>query len=444
MRDDTTFETRLADAFGRLAAEAPPMDDDAIARAAIDGDRGGWLSALRRGPFDREALGRPMLRSASMLIVLALILAAIAIVVTQGALRDGPVPPLGHNGQIVFTVQGNSHEAAVTYAMDPDGTDDHSVRTERCPTYSRDGSALAFVSYVGSATLIARHAEGGPIGTVLFVDDPTTAVTWALSPDGTRVAWFKPDPSGDTESQELWVAPTDGGPGVRIVPASADPNETYKAPLWSPDGNRIVFGGIVADADTLESHRSAIYVVGADGTGLRRLTDRPASRVEEMSWSPDSRFLAYIGVPDDGLVPPTADDGSRASLPDDVFVIGIDGSGDRNLTESPGFESRPAWSPDGAAIAFATTAAGSTHRLTTIRMDGPSPIGPTVPGPESEWFLWSPDGTELLWLESTQLDPETYRSTFHTVDPGFRRSSRTLLALDGQVVCTPSWQRLEP
>ena len=34
-----------------------------------------------------------------------------------------------------------------------------------------------------------------------------------------------------------------------------------------------------------------------------------------MSWSPDSRFLAYIGVPDDGLVPPTADDGSRASLP---------------------------------------------------------------------------------------------------------------------------------
>ena len=35
MRDDVTFETRLADALGRYAELAPAMDDDAIARQAI-------------------------------------------------------------------------------------------------------------------------------------------------------------------------------------------------------------------------------------------------------------------------------------------------------------------------------------------------------------------------------------------------------------------------
>jgi Tol biopolymer transport system component len=304
---------------------------------------------------------------------------------------------------------------------------------------------LAFVTYDGAAALVVQSADGDPRGTVPLVDDATTSVSWALSPDGTRVAWFKPVPSGDTETTELWVAPTAGGPGVRILPPSADPNETYESPLWSPDGGHIAFDGSVTDPSTSERHRSGIYVVGVDGTGVHRLTTRWASHVEGMSWSPDGHVLAYVGAPDGVPIPTAAaDDGSTAYPADDVFVIAVDGTGDRNLTVSPGFESDPAWSPDGAFLAFATTAVGSNHRLTTIRLDGPSPVGAAVPGPETDWFVWSPDATRLLWLESTQLDPETDRTTFHSIDPNFRGPSTTLQVLDGRVVCAPSWRRLEP
>jgi hypothetical protein len=167
-----------------------------------------------------------------------------------------------------------------------------------------------------------------------------------------------------------------------------------------------------------------------------------------MAWSPDGRYLAYLGVPDapgPPSVAPTASSGTQGGSPArDVFVIGVDGSGDRNVTNTLASENRPEWSPDGAVLAFDTSADGEAHRLTTVRMNGPTPVGPLVLGPESEWFVWSPDGSELLWLEVSSLGSETYHSTIHSIDPQFRQSSKTLQAVDGLIPCAPSWQRLEP
>ena len=61
--------------------------------------------------------------------------------------------------------------------------------------------------------------------------------SYALSPDGSRVAWMKPireigieypDGSGEAEgsADELWVTPLDGSPARRIAPVSDDPNES--------------------------------------------------------------------------------------------------------------------------------------------------------------------------------------------------------------------------
>jgi Tol biopolymer transport system component len=38
----------------------------------------------------------------------------------------------------------------------------------------------------------------------------------------------------------------------------------------------------------------------------------------------------------------------------DVFVIGADGAGERNLANTPASESHLAWSSDGTALAYAT------------------------------------------------------------------------------------------
>ena len=462
MHDDVTFETRLADALARFAESAPTMDDEAIARRAIEaggsGRRIGWLIPLRRRGLERDGGGRATPRLAYLLIVLGLVLAALLAAIAAGVLRTDRPRPLGRNGAIVFTVQGNDHGPPSTHLLDPDGTGDRSIGTDRCPTYSKDGGVLTSLSYDGSASLVVWGADGRPAGTVLLVENPPTSVSYALSPDGTRVAWFKPAPDGSVGSPmpdgssatpgtgpELWVAPIAGSPGMRLVPGSNVPDEFYEAPLWSPDGRHIAFGSYVADPTTGIRQRSAILVVAADGTGLLRLSDRPAILDDTLSWSPDGRFLAYLGLPD--ALPNPTPGPTPAPLvypPRDVFVIGADGTGEWKVTDSPAFETRPEWSPDGAVLAFESSPDGTASRVTTIEMHGPTPVGRPLEGPESPWFVWSPDAKALLWLESTVLGTESYRSTLHSIDPAFEQSPTTLQAMDGLIVCPPSWQRLEP
>ena len=60
------------------------------------------------------------------------------------------------------------------------------------------------------------------------------------------------------------------------------------------------------------------------------------------------------------------------------------------------------------------------------------------------WFVWSPDGRELLWQEIASIGPEAVRSTIRAGDPRFSQPPRTLKVFDGVITCTPSWQRLGP
>ena len=243
------------------------MDDEAVARAAVAADRSrgriGWLASLRR----------PVPGMVPVLVALALLLVAVLAAIVGGALRDDFRLPLGRNGVIAVTVQGNDHAPAVTHLVDAHGTTDRTIASERCPTYSTDGTVLAWLAYAGSASLVVAAADGTPFHSVPLVDDPTLAVSWALSADGSRVGWVKPASAasrGATGTTELWTAPTAGGAETRIVPATTTAGESNDSLVWSPDGARLAFVGVVADPATGERRRTAIYTVAADGSGLRR------------------------------------------------------------------------------------------------------------------------------------------------------------------------------
>ena len=96
-----------------------------------------------------------------------------------------------------------------------------------------------------------------------------------------------------------------------------------------PDGQLIAFSSTRnGDLD--------IYVMNADGSGVRQLTDNPGLDGSP-AWSPGGGLIAFT---------------SERDGDSDIYVMNADGSGVTRLTEHPGDDWGPDWSPDGQLIAF--------------------------------------------------------------------------------------------
>lgn len=121
--------------------------------------------------------------------------------------------------------------------------------------------------------------------TAAKVDDEQPAV----SPDGKRIAFVSSRPEPDYGFTDLFVMDSDGGNVSRLTfDATPDANSFghyVNAPTWSPDGTQLVF-------DSDRSGNREIWVVNADGTGLRNLTDDAATDMEP-TWSPDGSTITW-------------------------------------------------------------------------------------------------------------------------------------------------------
>jgi len=125
-----------------------------------------------------------------------------------------------------------------------------------------------------------------------------------------------------------------------------------------------------------------VYVVNADGSGLRRLTDDPGADFDP-SWSPDGRRIAY------------RHEGGGGDATAEIYVMNADGSQKRNLTRRPGQDHSPAWSPDGRRIAFASVRGGPMPSIWVMNADGSKQR--RVSRVSGEYPAWSPDGRKIAF-----------------------------------------------
>jgi Tol biopolymer transport system component len=103
-----------------------------------------------------------------------------------------------------------------------------------------------------------------------------------LSPDGTRVALHRHDGNGG----DVWVLDA-SRPGA-LSRLTFDATQDNSMPIWSPDGNRIVFA-------STRNRRRGLYVKASDGSSNEELLVEGNS-VNAMSWSPDSNFVLYSAL----------------------------------------------------------------------------------------------------------------------------------------------------
>ena len=119
---------------------------------------------------------------------------------------------------------------------------------------------------------------------------------------------------------------------------------------WSPDGSRIAFVDFWEDHPTFGDHTYTLSFLDPD-TG-HTLGDVINVAAEGLAWSPDGSQLAFQAVvPDEDADPSNVTLGPGGDFPAQIFVVNADGSGLRQLTEA-GDNRWPTWSPDGSRIAF--------------------------------------------------------------------------------------------
>ena len=218
----------------------------------------------------------------------------------------------------------------------------------------------------------------------------------APSPNGTKVAFYRPDATGDWE---LFVADVGGADPTRIASTR---RPIY--PAWSPDGTRLAFSNDLSDSD-FEDSNFEIFIARADDSGTQQLTgESPWDDLISSIWG-----ASYLGSwsPDGTRIAFSRDFGASASedIPDDftkVFVIDSDGANERQLiTANDSQDWTPAWSPDGTRIAFFSQREDQVA-ISVVDADGMNLSELVTTGNEIQDFspAWSPDGTRLTFYVS--------------------------------------------
>jgi Tol biopolymer transport system component len=253
-----------------------------------------------------------------------------------------------------------------------------------------------------------------------------------VSPNGHRIAYWalpatREAPREFTGSdRDLWTIRLDGTDPVRVT----DDTATDWSPTWSPDGRFLYFAS--DRAGSMNLWRVAIDEASGRVLGELEAITTPSQWLGFITRSGDGSRLAYAAYdfirnvarvpfdPDGGAVtgdsvpltrgtldwrfPEPSPDGTSVVLAsyhrqEDLYVIRLDGTGLRQLTNDAAKDRNAHWSPDGGQIAFYSNRGGA-FSFWTINADGGG-IRQRVSGAQALILpLWSPDGSRLL---STQL-----------------------------------------
>jgi Tol biopolymer transport system component len=273
-------------------------------------------------------------------------------------------------------------------------------------------AAPARIAFDSGDDVALINADGSGRSTLIHVTGRVAAdPSW--SPDGMRLAL------SITESKDLmariYVAGADGS-GIRRVTAQGSRSTLEFAPDWSPDGTRIAF---VRMRFARSGVRTSVVVVNADGSGERalvRANSRPFGGIEDVTWSPDGARLLY------SRSERAKSDFYRPSL----WSVAPDGSGRHRVARDA---RTPSFAPDGGRVAYIGV---KVPRRRTC----PDENGCVLPGHvyvsdatggnarrltsgrgRDETPAWSPDGARILFASDRNYPDGDESDELYAITP---------------------------
>src|SRR4051812_40550836 len=279
-------------------------------------------------------------------------------------------------------------------------------RVESCAHYSskRDRGGIVMIERLESRRLFSEEGAGlivfntnrdgnyeiysmNPDGSDLhnLTNNSALDAIPQVSDDGMKVA-FASD-RGHPGNMDIWLMDIDGSHLVNITHNNL-PGATNWDPAPSPDNSKVVYMGPGGAAGY------DIWVSDADGAHPHNLTNGLGG--DFASWSDDGTKIVY------GTDPPGEPNN------EEIYWMNSDGTGKTRVTNTPGRDSYPAFTPDAQHIAFMTDRDGD-REIYRCDLDGSHVVNLTNRHDSVDQVpYYSPDGQHISFISYRDGDGEIY------------------------------------
>ncbi len=207
---------------------------------------------------------------------------------------------------------------------------------ESNPRFSPDGKRLAFLADRDGRTRIHVLPFVGGEPTVLFTfDEEIDEFEWF--PDGARIAFIAKEP--EEKKGKSGGVKTDGA----VAPAAETATPAAEAEAKKKEVRIITRTKFKADGEGyLDGRYTHLWVYEAENGRIRQLTEGNFDH-SDPAVSPDGRMIAFVS---------NRTDDADMNLDSDIYAMRSRGGEIIRVSVAPGSASGPAWSPDGSELAY--------------------------------------------------------------------------------------------